>query len=293
VSMRPLVTIGIPFLNPGVLLKEAIQSVFCQTLTDWELILVNDGSNDESVAIAQTVRDPRVRLINDGKTLGLVARLNQLGTLARGEYMARMDADDIMHPFRLEKQIRFLQLNRDISVVDTGAFVINQAREPIGIKGSQDKRPSMYEALKWGVILHPTVIARTSWYMQHPYDPAYPRAEDRELFVRVLDSVKIAHLPEPLLFYLFVGNVRLQAFFQSYSSERKVLLRYGPKLIGYSNTIKLWFRSHIKSAALPLLCSFNRQDFVTRLAYKPIDAEQAQKAREVLQYIRQTDVPGW
>ena len=108
--MNKLVTIAIPFYNPGPAFEDAIKSVFAQTYTNWELLLVNDGSTDDSLEKALAIKDSRVQVINDGKNLGLGARLNQIAQLASGEYLARMDADDIMHPERIENKL-FLENN--------------------------------------------------------------------------------------------------------------------------------------------------------------------------------------
>ena len=99
----PRLTIGIAFRNPGKHFELALTSVFSQTFTDWELLLIDDGSDDDSLILARGVRDVRVSVIADGLQLGLPARLNQIALLARGECLARMDADDLMHPDRLRR----------------------------------------------------------------------------------------------------------------------------------------------------------------------------------------------
>jgi glycosyltransferase involved in cell wall biosynthesis len=294
IAGRPLVTIGLPFRNPGVLIMEAVQSVFCQTFNDWELILLDDGSKDGSVDIVRRIADPRVRVVTDGKNLGLPTRLNQIIRLAQGEYIARMDADDLMHPKRLERQLSFFEQEERTDVVDTGAVILNQDRQPVGVRGLQSiEVPGPLDALRWGVVLHPSVMAKKSWYEKNQYNPAYPRAEDRELFLRTLKSSTFAHIPEPLLYYFFAGNVKLRAFLQSYKSERKVLFQYGPDLVGWPLTIVLWARSLAKSCAVPILTLLGQQDLVTRRAYEPIPPNVLQEAQKVLEQIRNQVVPGW
>lgn len=291
---RPLVTVAIPFRNPGLFIKDAIQSVYAQTLQDWELILIDDGSTDVSVELAESVKDLRVRVLRDGNALGLVARLNQVPELARGKYIARMDADDIMHPCRLEKQIDFLDQHKNIQVVDTGAYVLDSNRNPVGVRGLDNKQTKNKSyALTRGVVLHASVMGRSEWFFKHRYDERYPRAEDRELYVRVLDSGVIDHIPEPLLFHYYVGNVRVEAFLESYASERKVLLKYGPNMVGLCKTYFFWFRSLAKSCVLPILVATGHEDIVTRSAYRIITEEQAAQAKELLKKVRTTKVPGW
>lgn len=289
----PMVTIGIPFLNPGVLLEDAIRSVFAQTFDDWELILVNDGSTDGSREMATRINDPRVRIIDDGKHMGLVSRLNQIIDLSRGKYIARMDADDLMHPRRLETQVAFLRAHPNIQVVDTGAFVLDNERKPVGVSGLRRfAPPNATQALKHGVVLHASVVARREWYLANRYDPGFPRAQDRELFVRALKTNVIAHIPQPLFFHFLVGNVRRDAFLLSYKCERKVLSRYGPELVGIPLTVALWMRSLIKSVALIGLLTAGRDDLITRRAYEPITTCRAREAKDILLEINKQDVPG-
>lgn len=291
---RPLVTIGLAFRDPGNLLVEAVQSIFCQTIEDWELLLVDDGSTDNSVHMARGVADRRVRLLSDGRALGLPMRLNQVIELARGDYIARMDADDMMHPRRLEMQVRLLDERPDTDVVGTGTVILDRQREPVGVSGLRAvDSPDPLRSLLWGVVLHPSVVARREWYNKNRYDPGYPRAEDRELFIRALGSSVFAHIPEALYFYFFEGNVRPRAFLQSYKSERKVLLRYGPNLVGLPMTALLWTRSVLKSCALPLLVATGRQDVITRRAYEPICSVLAQDLRRIIEKVREQPVPGW
>ncbi|HZZ80116.1 MAG TPA: glycosyltransferase family A protein, partial [Gemmataceae bacterium] len=129
------VSIGIPFLNAKRLLADAVRSVFAQTCTDWELILIDDGSTDGSLDIVRDIHDPRVRLVSDGTNRGLCARLNQMVSLANGVYFARMDADDLMHPERIERQVAHLQANPQIDVLDTATYTVNDDLTPLGVRG--------------------------------------------------------------------------------------------------------------------------------------------------------------
>ena len=114
-AAEPAVTIGLPFLDCAGTLRETLQSIFAQTHTDWELLLVDDGSRDGSLEIAQAVDDARVRVVSDGSNRGLVHRLNQIADLARARHLCRMDADDLMHPRRVEAQLGFLEAHPDVA----------------------------------------------------------------------------------------------------------------------------------------------------------------------------------
>jgi len=293
---QPLVTIGLPFKNPGRWLEEAVRSIFAQTYQEWELLLVDDGSDDGSVERVARIRDMRVRLLHDGAHRGLVARLNQIAQLASGEYLARMDADDLMHPERLQRQLAVLEQVPDVDIVATAAIVLDAMGKPIsywdfsqhavGPKGLQG-------VLKWGAVIHPTIMGRRSWFLAHPYDAQYPRAEDRELFVRTWGQTRIRYLSEPLYFYRFVGGVRVQAFLESYRSERKILLRYAPAQLGWVSALGLYFRSLSKSMLLPgLVVLGQHQRFFARKGIS-LTAEYQEMATRVLAQIQRAPVPGW
>src|SRR5690606_21713898 len=108
-----MVTIAIPFYNGEKYLELAIQSALAQTYTGWKLILLDDGSTDNSLAIANEYKkkDARIKVYSDGQNKNLGYRLNQIPELVDTKYLARMDADDIMHPKRIETQLRILEEN--------------------------------------------------------------------------------------------------------------------------------------------------------------------------------------
>ena len=116
----PLVTIGLPCYNVEVTVLDTVRSVLAQTLNDWELVIVDDGSTDATLELVERIEDPRVRVLSDGVNKGRSVRLNDLHREARGKYVARMDADDLMFPQRLEKQVEFLEANPDIDLVGSG-----------------------------------------------------------------------------------------------------------------------------------------------------------------------------
>ena len=102
-----MLTIGLPFFNNDKTLADAVKSILIQSYKDWELILIDDGSTDGSNDIAKKFAsiDNRIKLVSDGQNRGLIYRLNQIIDLAKGEYIARMDSDDMMMPGKLAKQM--------------------------------------------------------------------------------------------------------------------------------------------------------------------------------------------
>lgn len=130
------VSVGIPIYNASLYLDDAIKSIMAQTYKKWELILINDGSLDSSLDIAKYYEslDSRIRVISDGENKKLPFRLNQLIYESKGEYIARMDADDVMHPQRLEKQLSFLEENRNYDLVSSGLISIDSQNKVKGFR---------------------------------------------------------------------------------------------------------------------------------------------------------------
>jgi len=291
----PLVSIGVPFLNPGVHFRKAIRSVFAQTFPDWELILIDDGSTDGSLEAARAIRSERVFVHSDGRRKGLPARLNQIAELARGDYLVRMDADDIMHPLRVQKQIEFLKRSGSDAVM-TRAWIIDE-RDAIKGKSLEQpesgRRDEILAALKWGPGIHPTLAGSRAWFLRNPYDPRYPRAEDRELFARVMGRSRIEEMAEQLFFYRRPDGVPARSYLQSYASERKVLSRYGKELAGFRPAFFLILRSWAKSLILGTSLLLGAQNRVLIKAYPPLTDDERTQAETILKTVLATTVPGW
>lgn len=206
------VTIGIPFYNAEKTLADAIRSVFAQTYTDWELILVDDGSTDRSLEIARSVNDPRVRVISDGKNLKLAARLNQIVREAQYDYIARMDADDLMSPDRIEKEMSLFEQYPDVDLVSTGICSITNDDVPTGIRIHNSNYISSSEVFthRGGAgIVHASVVAKKDWYKRNCYNTAYKTSQDADLWLNAFLHNDLSHyiIREPLYYYRETGNV--------------------------------------------------------------------------------------
>jgi len=292
VSDRVSVTIGIPFLNARPYLAGAVRSVFAQTYDTWELLLIDDGSCDGSLDVVRHLDDTRVRVLSDGRTRGLSARLNQIASLAQGAYLARMDADDLMHPERIERQIAFLQANPSIDLIDTAIFTVDEHLTPLGIRGTRplDSRPEA--VLRNGLLIHPTVMGRAEWFRRNPYDPLYIRAEDRELWSRTCATTKFARLVEPLFFYREGPAGNLRNYLRTERTVRDILHRYGPPLVGARRTRLLVMRSRLKSLVYRIGTTLGVQGRLISKRNRPLNAAEIQEGRRILSGIRNTVVSG-
>ena len=291
-SERVSVTIGLPVFNGRRWIADAVRSVFAQTCSEWELVLIDDGSTDGTIDAVRGLEDPRVRVLRDGRNLGLCARLNQIASLARGPYLARMDADDLMHPERLERQLAFLRANPEVDLVDTAICTVDDDLTPLGIRGERplDARPEA--VLRSGLLIHPTVMGRTEWFRRNPYDPVYVRAEDRELWIRTGAASRFARLGEPLLFYResLAGN--LGNYLRTERTVRRILRRYGPPLVGTWQS-RVWVgRSRLKSVAYVIGTGLGLQGRLIGRRNRPLAAAEMDEGRHLLSVIRRTPVPG-
>ena len=291
-SDRVSVTIGIPFLNARRYLEDAVRSVFAQTHGDWELLLIDDGSTDGSVAVVRHLDDPRVRVLSDGSNRGLCARLNQIASLAQGTYLARMDADDLMHPERIERQLKFLRANPNVDLIDTAIFTVDDELTPLGIRGDRplDSRPGA--VLRNGLLIHPTVMGRAEWFRSNPYDPVLFRAQDRELWSRTCATATFARLCEPLFFYREGATGNLQNYLRAQRNVRVLLHRYGPPLLGTRRTRFLVLRSGLKSMAYRVGTTLGLQDRLIARRNRPLSATEMREARRILSLVRATRVAG-
>lgn len=289
------VSVGIPFHNAERTLADAIRSVFAQSMDDWELILLDDGSTDGSLDIARSVDDPRVRVISDGENLGLQSRLNQMANLARSRYLARMDADDIMHPDRLETQARCLDEQPELDVVGCGVYTIDGERRPTGVRALHplDTRPRSVP--RHGLMIHPSVMGRTEWFRRNPYNESFRRAEDYELWCRTCATSRFAKVSRPLLYYR--EDYRdPESYARYYASDavycRKCLKLHGPRIVGWPETVYLILRTYAKASVYRAATRLGAQSALFAKRNRPMDDREIAEAVEGLGIVMNTPVPG-
>lgn len=287
-----LVTVGIPFLNTRRYLADSVRSVFAQTHADWELLLIDDGSSDGSLDVVRHLDDPRVHLLSDGSNRGLAERLNQIASLAQGMYLARMDADDLMHPERLERQLAFLRAHPSIDLVDTATFTVGEDLTPLGIRGDRPLNSSPEVVLRNGLLIHPTVMGRAEWFRRNAYDPVYVRAEDRELWSRTAATATFGRLCEPLFFYREGPVGSLRNYLSTERTVRAILHRYGPPLVGARRTRLLVLRSRLKSIAYRIGTTLGLQGRLIAKRNRPLTATEMQEGQHILSLVRATRVSG-
>lgn len=204
---NPKVSVLMPVYNGERYLQEAIDSIINQTMPDFEFIIILDPSDDNSKNIIENYSDARIILVNNDVKQGLARSLNQGLLMARGKYVARMDADDISLPERLAKQFDYMERNPAISISGTSVKTIG-SRAGMVINHTSD--PEMIRAfmLFQPHLTHPSVIMRRTLidYYNLAYDPAYAKAEDYKLWSIYSRDFPLSNLREVLLFYRLHTN---------------------------------------------------------------------------------------
>ncbi len=202
----PKVTVLMAVYNGEKYLADAISSILKQTFTDIEFLIINDGSTDKSSSIINSFNDGRINLVNNEKNLGLISSLNIGIRLAKGEYIARMDCDDISVPERLDKQVKFLDTNPNVSVVAARVRLMNADGEETGNWDSDiyaNSSNEIYDTLpKENCIAHPSVVMRKSLAEKYLYRSGQKNVEDWDLWLRMsADGLRIEKINEVLLKY--------------------------------------------------------------------------------------------
>jgi len=255
--MINLVTITIPVFNASEYLQYAIQSVINQTFKEWILILINDGSNDDSLSIMKKFAsiDNRIRIIDDGLNKGLVSRLNESIRMTTTKYYARMDADDIMHITRIEKQVKYMEQHPEIDVLGSSIMIIDKDNNIVG------------SGLSKGYVErfnHPTVMGKTDWFKRNNYADWAIRAEDLELWCRTYRNSVFWSLDKPLLFYRELGIPSCKKSIASYKSELIIYSKYCEYGKGLDWFFTNSFKTLLKIFLYMLFACFKQEQFLVK-----------------------------
>jgi len=225
----PHVSIIMAVYNGETYLFETVSSILNQTFREFEYIIVNDGSTDDTEHILARVIDPRIIVIRNGQNRGLAHSLNKGLAIARGKYIARIDAGDLAVPQRLEKQVAFLEQHPEIGIIGSGCLVIDDNDEKRGI----ERFPLNDLEIRWTSLLnnpflHPSVMIRRDILSQHRlmYDPTFQATQDYELWTRLLEYTRGANLEDLLTLYR-ISNDSITAKHRSiqFKNQDIVILR--------------------------------------------------------------------
>lgn len=215
----PKVTVLLAVHNGGSYLREAIRSIVSQEHGDFEFLIIDDASTDGSAEILDSCNDARIRRVRNNDNVGLTVSLNKGLSLARGEYVARMDSDDVSLPQRLSRQVEFLEAHPEVGLCGTWVEIIGETA------GQVWKYPTEPDLIKCRLLFesplaHPSVMMRKAALAKAglSYDPRFRRAQDYDLWARAVRHFPIANVPEVLMRYRIHPR---QAGVQSFDEQQQ------------------------------------------------------------------------
>lgn len=201
------VSVLMPVYNAEKYLRQAIDSIVQQSYKDWEFVIVNDGSIDSTEDIIKSYDDKRICYFQNEKNLGVIKTLNKGIDFCQGEYIARMDADDTVHPDRLKDQVKFLDAHPDYVMCGTDGFVVDNDNNRIGkLRMIPFDEGIRIKLLFSNPFAHPSVMIRRSILQEERYSEEWKHVEDQELWTRIADRGKVANMKSKYLNYRWHGK---------------------------------------------------------------------------------------
>lgn len=229
--MDPLISVTIPTYNAASTLPLALASVVAQTYQHWECIIVDDGSTDATEDLMRVVQEfePRIHYIRLDKNCGrAVARQIALDH-SQGQYLAMVDADDWIYPFKLEQQVQIMQTYPEIAVVSTGMVIVDSGNNLLGVRRVYEGDFIIHPPLKRPQslpIAHAPSMIRVEVAKTAGYDPSFRRTEDAEFLLRILLEHSYAIMGEPLYAYSEYHSLHWQDIITSQASGIRLFNKY-------------------------------------------------------------------
>ncbi len=225
---NPKISVILSAYNSQATLEASLNSILQQTYKDFEFIIIDDGSTDRSRTIIEEFarQDQRIIPIYNEENIGLTRSLNNGLAIARGEFIARADADDISFPTRFEKQIAFFEIHPEIGILSANFQVIDDE----GNLGTKSNYPRTDLAIRWHLLFncpfcHPCVMFRTALSINDQYDVTVPYSQDYEYWSRLMQFTRGANLDEVLLYYRR-GKVNVSTKNKTEQSEIATTIAY-------------------------------------------------------------------
>ena len=202
-NLSPRVSVVVPMYNREGYIAQALESMLAQSFEDFELIVIDDGSSDRSVEIVTGYDDSRIRLVRNECNMGISRTRNRGLELARGEYLAVMDSDEVSRPDRLMRQVRFLDRRSDIDVVGSWA---RQIRDDGTLTPKLKRRPLKPAEIDFWLtfrcaVLQYTMMGRTEAFRRYRYREEMQICDDHDLLLRMAPQCRFANIAQPLVWH--------------------------------------------------------------------------------------------
>jgi glycosyltransferase involved in cell wall biosynthesis len=292
---KPELTIGVSFYNTADTLIGLAKCIFAQTFKNWEWILIDDGSTDGGYDIVRAIKDPRVRVIRDDVNRGRSSRYNYITRIARGDFIARFDADDLCHPTRLQKQVEFLRKYPNVDLVSTDLLCLGPSDVPLGrhnIKAITHEEICC-KPLQGFRISHAPMMGRTEWFREHPYPEQYRIAVDYALFLSSYSTSCFANIPEPLYFYREYATHSLQKYYRTNVAVSQIIKEYAPAIFSSEEKLKARLARYLRIGAYALTTAVGLQRrLIAQRNPQVLSEENHYRFEEAMKTIKSTKVPG-
>jgi glycosyltransferase involved in cell wall biosynthesis len=261
---KPLISVVMASFNESSeYINQSIKSILDQTISDFELLLIDDSTNSDTITAIDALvsSDSRIKLIRGNEHFGFVKSLNIGLRQAQGKYIARMDSDDIALPRRFELQVAFLENNLDIAVVGGAVNIINEAGE---VTSHRKYATSIFKvmllALMRSPLAHPTAMIRREIIEKgFYYDEKFSKAEDLELWLRLIkNGYKISNIPDIILSYRVGDN------FVHKRTDKHFTYNYKARKKNISWRIPIWSLVSITISCLYIIVPKKIIDFIYR-----------------------------
>jgi len=277
---QPLVTVAMAVRNCETTVAAAVRSVLNQTFQDWEMLIVDDGSTDGTLAEVRRFQDARVSVLHDGHIRGLAARLNEAIALASSEFLARMDGDDVCYPERLGLQLEYLRSHADVDLVGGGVLVFEGDGQALGKRIPPSAHAAICRRPRGGFpMAHPTWAGKTQWFQRHGYSEAVLHSQDQDVLLRAFESSCYANIPAILLGYR--DDLDLGKLLGSRCWLARVVLaeylRRGQPLIGCLGVLEACLKGAVDIIAVLTGLRYR----LLRHRARPITSEEASSWRKV------------
>ncbi len=286
-------SIGLPVKTGVEDFEFAVKSIFAQSYKDWRLLIYCDAADENIVCRALAINDGRVAVIVQSEHFGLPKALNCIAEASRTRYLARMDADDVMHSRRLEIQMAHLLDHPEIDVLACGSYLIDEGCQIAG----EYKEPPLPKKMKYflrsGIICHPSVIMKTDWAIANPYDPTWIRTEDKELWLRTSKFTNFAKLDEKLMFIRVPRSLDVLKQRITAKYDRKLIRQKGGEVAGLTYRLKIICMSLLKQFIFQILIKTGFSQWVHNNKCLMMTSQELINVKKELNYIDSIEVPGW
>jgi glycosyltransferase involved in cell wall biosynthesis len=243
----PAVTVLMPVLNVEPFVRQAIASILAQTWTDFELVIVDDGSTDGTPGVIASFADTRIRVMTNRSPEGLARALNRGLDAARAPLVARHDGDDVAHPRRIETQLAFLRANPEVALLGAQVRVLNARRPPVppAWRRALTHAGIRFQSMFDNPFIHSSVVFRREVVREEfgGYDPAFASGEDFDLWSRIADRHPVRNLPQRLVdFRMHAASTALQYGSEHVARAGAVIERNMRSVLALTEIPERWSR---------------------------------------------------